>query len=52
MTVDKSGTAVSKVGDDVTYTYLITNTSSLDTPNLLLDSILDTGDNNGGPRAR
>ena len=48
MTVDKSGTAVSKVGDDVTYTYLITNTSSLDTPNLLLDSILDTGDNNGG----
>ena len=48
VTVDKSGTTVSKVGDDVTYTYLITNTSVAGSPNLILDSIMDTGDNNGG----
>jgi hypothetical protein len=48
VTIDKSGTIYSKATDDVTYTYLITNTSSADSPNLILDSLVDTGDNNGG----
>jgi len=48
VTIDKSGTTLSKVGDDVTYDYLITNTSSADSPDLILDSLVDAGDNNGG----
>jgi len=48
LTIDKTGTELSKVGDEVTYDYTITNTSSADSPNLILDSLMDTGDNNGG----
>ena len=48
VTVDKTGDVMSKVGDTVTYTYTITNTSSDDSPDLILDSILDSGDNYGG----
>ncbi|MCI0545493.1 MAG: hypothetical protein L0Z49_13800, partial [Actinobacteria bacterium] len=48
VTVDKTGPEISKVGDEVTYEYTITNTSSGDSPNLILDSIMDAGDNNGG----
>jgi uncharacterized repeat protein (TIGR01451 family) len=40
--VTKTGDELSKVGDDVTYTFKIENTSSGDTPNLVLDSIDDT----------
>jgi uncharacterized repeat protein (TIGR01451 family) len=36
--VQKTGDMLSKVGDEVTYTFTITNTSSWDTPNLMLDS--------------
>jgi hypothetical protein len=39
--VEKTGSAQSKVGDTVDYTIRITNTSSEDTPTLLLDSITD-----------
>ncbi|HEY3413638.1 MAG TPA: hypothetical protein VGM51_11380, partial [Armatimonadota bacterium] len=39
--VDKTGPALSKVGDDVTYHFKITNTSSATSPNLVLDSITD-----------
>jgi hypothetical protein len=39
--VEKSGPAQSKVGDTVTYNIKVTNTSSDDTPTLLLDSISD-----------
>ena len=46
--ITKDGSAVSKVGDDVTYDYTIENTGSADSPNLILDSLMDTGDNNGG----
>ncbi|MEH6576269.1 MAG: hypothetical protein V7731_04245 [Amphritea sp.] len=46
--VDKSGTTLSKIGDTVTYDYVITNDSSADTPTLNLVSVLDDGDNNGG----
>jgi Domain of unknown function DUF11 len=42
ITVDKTGDALSKVGDDVTYTFTITNDGSADSPNLILDSINDT----------
>jgi uncharacterized repeat protein (TIGR01451 family) len=48
VTIDKTGDTLSKVTDDVTYTYTITNTSSADSPNLILDSLMDTGDNNNG----
>ena len=36
------------MGDDVTYDYTIENTGSADSPNLILDSLMDTRDNNGG----
>ena len=39
--VEKTGSAQSKVGDTVDYTIRIINTSSDDTPTLLLDSITD-----------
>jgi len=39
--VDKTGETLSKIGDSVTYTYTIRNTSSADTPNLVLDFIQD-----------
>ena len=39
---------LSKVGDTVTYSYTITNTSSEDSPNLILDSVTDAGDNFNG----
>ncbi|MEK7422440.1 MAG: hypothetical protein AAB131_01235, partial [Actinomycetota bacterium] len=41
VTVDKTGGTLSKVGDNVTYNFAITNTSSADTPNLLLNSVMD-----------
>lgn len=41
VTVQKSGPSYSKAGDTVTYTYTITNTSSSDTPNLILTSVID-----------
>jgi uncharacterized repeat protein (TIGR01451 family) len=41
VTVDKSGDPLSKIGDDVTYHFEITNTSSTDSPNLMLDSVAD-----------
>ncbi len=50
--ITKDGTAVSKVGDEVTYDYTIENTGSADSPNLILDSLMDTGDNNGGAGSR
>jgi hypothetical protein len=40
--VTKTGPAYSKVGDTVTYTVTILNTSSSDSPNLVLDSFADT----------
>lgn len=39
--VIKTGDALSKIGDEVTYIYTITNTSSTDTPNLSLVSVID-----------
>jgi Domain of unknown function DUF11 len=39
--IEKTGDTLSKVGDDVTYHFKITNTSSADSPNLMLDSITD-----------
>ena len=39
--VEKTGDAVGKVGDEVTYTYTIHNTSSNDAPNLVLVSLVD-----------
>jgi uncharacterized repeat protein (TIGR01451 family) len=41
VSVVKSGDTLSKVGDDVTYTFTITNTSSVDTPDLVLSSVVD-----------
>jgi uncharacterized repeat protein (TIGR01451 family) len=41
VTIDKTGEALSNVGDEVTYTFLITNTSSSDSPDLMLDSVTD-----------
>jgi len=40
--VDKSGPALAKVGDSVTYSFTITNTSSADSPALNLASVSDT----------
>ena len=40
--VIKEGDTLSKVGDTVTYDFTINNTSSLDSPDLILDSISDT----------
>jgi uncharacterized repeat protein (TIGR01451 family) len=39
--VEKGGDTLSKIGDTVTYTFTITNTSSADSPNLHLNSITD-----------
>jgi uncharacterized repeat protein (TIGR01451 family) len=39
--IEKTGDALSKIGDDVTYHFRITNTSSADSPNLVLNSIVD-----------
>jgi len=41
VTVEKSGDTLSKVGDPVHYTFKITNTSSDDSPDLILDSVVD-----------
>lgn len=40
--VIKTGDTLSKEGDTVTYNFTINNTSSMDSPNLLLDSVGDT----------
>jgi uncharacterized repeat protein (TIGR01451 family) len=40
--VTKGGDTLSKVGDQVTYTFEVENTGSSDSPNLILDSINDT----------
>ena len=39
--VDKGGPATAKVGDSVTYTFKVTNTSTPGSPALILDSITD-----------
>jgi Domain of unknown function DUF11 len=39
--IEKTGDALSKVGDEVTYHFKVTNTGSGDSPNLVLDSISD-----------
>ena len=44
VTIDKSGTELSKEGDAITYNFTITNTSSAGSPNLVLDSVTDVGD--------
>lgn len=41
VTIDKTGETLSKVGDVVTYTFTITNTSSVDSPPLVLSSVVD-----------
>ncbi|HKY14878.1 MAG TPA: choice-of-anchor D domain-containing protein, partial [Microthrixaceae bacterium] len=40
--VEKTGDETSKVGDDVTYTITVTNTSSVDSPGLVNGTIVDT----------
>ena len=40
--VTKTGDAFSKTGDTITYTVTIKNTSSSDSPNLILDTFTDT----------
>jgi hypothetical protein len=40
--VTKGGDTLSKVGDQVTYTFEVENTGSSDSPNLILDTINDT----------
>ena len=40
--VEKTGDEAAEVGDTVTYTFEITNTSSDDSPDLVMDSITDT----------
>ena len=49
ISVDKSCDALSKVGDDANCTVTATNTSSSDSPNLIIDSAIDTlvGELNG-----
>jgi uncharacterized repeat protein (TIGR01451 family) len=44
ITIDKSGTELSKEADPITYNFTITNTSSGDSPNLVLDNVTDVGD--------
>lgn len=39
--IKKSGDGLSKIGDNVTYSIKINNTSSTDSPNLILDTIVD-----------
>lgn len=51
VTIDKSGPEKAPVGATVTYTFLVTNTSSSDTPQLLLDSVTDTLLGNLAPAA-
>lgn len=41
LTIDKTGDEVSKAGDGVTYHYVITNNSSADSPDLVMDSVVD-----------
>ncbi|HEU5097666.1 MAG TPA: hypothetical protein VFU22_01390, partial [Roseiflexaceae bacterium] len=41
VSITKNGDALSKIGDDVSYHFKITNTSSADSPNLVLNSITD-----------
>ena len=41
VSIEKTGDTLSKVGDQVTYHVKMTNTSSPDSPNLILDSIAD-----------
>jgi hypothetical protein len=48
VTIDKDGPELGVLGAPVTYDYTITNTSSPDSPNLILDTLIDSGDNNGG----
>jgi uncharacterized repeat protein (TIGR01451 family) len=40
--VIKDGPSSAHVGDTITYTFVINNTSSGDSPNLMLDSVTDT----------
>jgi uncharacterized repeat protein (TIGR01451 family) len=47
--VNKEGDVLSKVGDEVTYHFWITNTSSSDSPDLILDSLTDGGTGWPGP---
>jgi len=42
VTIAKTGDTLSKVGDQVTYNVVVTNTSSSDAPNLILDSFTDS----------
>jgi len=42
VTIDKSGDTLSMVGNDVTYHFVVTNTSSSDSPDLFLNTISDT----------
>ena len=42
LTVDKTGDALSKVGDSVDYTIKVCNTSSADSPALVKDSVTDS----------
>ncbi|WP_026887040.1 hypothetical protein [Clostridium beijerinckii] len=39
--ISKTGPAYGRVGDILTYTYVITNTSSLNSPNLVLKGVVD-----------
>jgi uncharacterized repeat protein (TIGR01451 family) len=41
VSIEKTGDTLSKIGDDVTYHVKIVNTSSADSPSLVLDSISD-----------
>src|SRR6266508_2789117 len=49
--VIKDGPSSAHVGDTITYTFVINNTSSGDSPNLLLDSVTDTVIGNLTPAA-
>ncbi|MFZ5465929.1 MAG: hypothetical protein ACOZAI_01545 [Pseudomonadota bacterium] len=42
VTITKTGDELSKIGDQVTYNFTIQNTSSSDSPALVLDSVTDT----------
>ncbi len=48
VSVDKTGDTLSKIGDDVNYNVTVTNCSSADSPNLILDSIIDSLKNLSG----